>query len=147
MNILSFPMVMLATIFFKTVFRFANFLSLPFAASWSSALNSCIFPRVKNFASLPPDAMVEVKEAGRALIDGKPMMLRLRVLANLTSRHLNQPRALARMSSTLPYTSEACCQIPPVQSSYKPKGEKIALGDYTEVYSVGDNSASSVVIG
>jgi hypothetical protein len=54
---------------------------------------------------------------------------------------------MSSSSSTLPYTSEACCQISPVQSSYEPKGEKIALGNYTEVYTVGDKSSSSAVIG
>lgn len=37
---LSLPIVMFATIFFSTVFRFANFLSFDSAAS-NSARNSC----------------------------------------------------------------------------------------------------------
>ena len=40
---LSFPIVIFATIFFSTVFRFVNFLSLVSAAS-SSARNSCKGP-------------------------------------------------------------------------------------------------------
>lgn len=50
------------------------------------------------------------------------------------------------MSSPVPYTSEACCQISPVNSAYQPKGEKIKLGKYDEVYAVGDKSSSTVVI-
>ena len=67
---LSFPRVILATIFFNTIFRFTNFLSFV-SAAWRSARNSCsqgqwirnvnsiiclqtsIFPRWKNFASCP----------------------------------------------------------------------------------------------
>ncbi|PVF95600.1 hypothetical protein CPB86DRAFT_863715 [Serendipita vermifera] len=50
------------------------------------------------------------------------------------------------MSTTIPHTSEACCQIAPVESSYKPIGTKIALGNYTDVYAVGDQSSTTAVI-
>lgn len=43
-DVLSLPMVMLATIFLRTVFRLVNFLSFDSAAC-SSARNSCICAR------------------------------------------------------------------------------------------------------
>lgn len=51
------------------------------------------------------------------------------------------------MSTTqLPYTAESCCAIPPVQSDYKPKGEIVQMGSYTDVYTVGDKSATTAVV-
>ncbi|KAG8829591.1 hypothetical protein FRC17_006359 [Serendipita sp. 399] len=51
------------------------------------------------------------------------------------------------MSSEVPYTSEACCQIPAVQSNYKPLGEIVHnLGKYDEVYVVGDKNSTTSII-
>jgi len=70
------------------------------------------------------------------------VMLRLRsILA-----HLTFSRTISRMSSTIPHTAEACCQIPAVQSNYEPKGSKIQLGSYTEVYTVGNQKATTAVV-
>lgn len=72
-------------------------------------------------------------------------MQRLRALIH----HLNYPRSVSttqiRRMSDLPYTTESCCSTLPVQSPYQPKGEKIALGGYTEVYSVGEHSDTAII--
>ena len=51
------------------------------------------------------------------------------------------------MSSTIPQTSEACCSIPAVQSSYIPKGTSIKMGNYTDIYTVGDETSTTAVVG
>lgn len=51
------------------------------------------------------------------------------------------------MSSDLPASNEACETIPPVQSSYAPTGQTIKLAAYDEVYAVGDQTSSTVIIG
>lgn len=48
---------------------------------------------------------------------------------------------------SIPQTSEACCEIAPVQNNnYKPKGEKVALCSYQEVYVVGPEDSKTAVI-
>lgn len=49
--------------------------------------------------------------------------------------------------NSIPQTSEACCQIPPVQSGYAPVGETTALADYKEVYIIGPKDSKTAVIG
>ncbi|KAG8851178.1 hypothetical protein FRB91_008348 [Serendipita sp. 411] len=50
------------------------------------------------------------------------------------------------MSSDVPYTTEACCQIPVVQSTYQPQGEIIKMGKYDDVYVVGNKDSTTSVI-
>ncbi|KAG8826753.1 hypothetical protein FRC19_007766 [Serendipita sp. 401] len=50
------------------------------------------------------------------------------------------------MSSDVPYTTEACCQIPVVQSTYQPQGEIIKMGKYDDVYVVGNKGSTTSVI-
>ncbi|PVF95599.1 hypothetical protein CPB86DRAFT_817037 [Serendipita vermifera] len=49
------------------------------------------------------------------------------------------------MSSSVPFTSEACLQIPAVESSYQPKGSYVSLGEYDQVYKVGEKSSFAII--
>ncbi|CAG8594646.1 14017_t:CDS:2, partial [Acaulospora colombiana] len=49
------------------------------------------------------------------------------------------------MSSSIPFTSEACLQIPAVESSYQPKGVYVSLGEFDQVYKVGEKSSLAII--
>jgi hypothetical protein len=53
----------------------------------------------------------------------------------------------AMSDQSIPHTTEACCQIAPVESSYQPKGKKVALSTYKDVYVVGPEDSKTAVIG
>ncbi|KAF5375018.1 hypothetical protein D9758_000097 [Tetrapyrgos nigripes] len=77
------------------------------------------------------------------------MISRLR----LVSRHLVRPvptrtsfqTLRAARTMTTHNTNQACCSIPPVQSSYSPVGSFKSLGSFNKVYVTGNNPTNAIV--
>lgn len=70
------------------------------------------------------------------------------MLARLTSviSHLSRVN-MSTTAGTIHNTNKACCSIPPVQSSYSPRGTTTSYGGFDKVYVTGpDQSENGIVV-